>query len=110
MGIRGEKVKALKSVFDPVVVLRDRGMCVLCNEPYWDVHEIISRSQFSTPELERCILPQNMVCLCRTHHTEAQGNLLMSGKLLRMLADEYEYNYDKYPYNWYIQMEIGIIK
>ncbi len=105
MGIRGDKVKKLKELFNPVVIMRDGGKCFICGARGDDVHEIISKSQFSTNELENCILPQNMVLLCQEHHTEVQGNKQASANLLRSLAKIYEYKYTEDPYRWYAEEE-----
>ncbi len=99
MGMRGNKVKTLKSRYDPIVYTRDRGRCFV------DVHEIISKSQFSTRELERCIAVKNMVALCRKHHAIVQGNKQASAKLLRSLRDIYGYEYTADPFKWYIEEE-----
>ena len=105
MGIRGERVRELKEKFDPVVIQRDDNRCFICGSRANDVHEIISKSQFSTSELEKCITPQNMVSLCRMHHSISQGNKQASANLLRALAERYGYEYTEYPFSWYITEE-----
>ena len=105
MGIRGEKVQELKERFDPVVIQRDGNRCFVCGLTANDVHEIISKSQFSTSELENCITPKNMVSLCRGHHAMSQGNKQASANLLRALAKAYGYEYDDYPFSWYTNEE-----
>jgi len=105
MGIRGERVKELKERFDPVVIQRDGSRCFICGERANDVHEIISKSQFSTSELENCITPKNMVSLCRMHHSISQGNKRASANLLRALAKKYNYDYTEYPFSWFVLEE-----
>jgi len=105
MGERGYKVKMLKGLCDPIVLERDGYRCFICGLKADDVHEIISKSQFATNELEDCITPKNMISLCRGHHTAVQGNRQASANLLRSLRDAYGYNYDKDPFKWYIEEE-----
>jgi 5-methylcytosine-specific restriction endonuclease McrA len=105
MGTRGDKVKSLKKHFDMVVRTRDNNRCFLCPRYASDVHEIISKSQFSTNELQNCIIPKNMVCLCREHHDKVQGNKAASANLLRSLRDIYEYEYTEEPFKWYVEEE-----
>jgi len=105
MGTRGVKVKELKEKFDPIVIQRDGNRCFVCGLMANDVHEIISKSQFSTSELENCITPRNMVSLCRGHHVMVQGNKQASANLLRALAEMYKYDYTDYPFSWYVAEE-----
>jgi len=105
MGKRGELVKELKEKFDPIVIQRDGNRCLICGSRANDVHEIISKSQFSTSELENCITPKNMVSLCRMHHSISQGDKHASANLLRALAKKYKYDYADYPFSWYVTEE-----
>jgi 5-methylcytosine-specific restriction endonuclease McrA len=105
MGIRGERVRELKEKFDPAVIQRDGNRCFVCGFRANDVHEIVSKSQFSTAELEHCITPKNMVSLCREHHIMVQGNKQASASLLRALEKMYNYEYTDYPFSWYISEE-----
>ena len=105
MGTRGDKVKALKECYDPTVLARDGYKCFICGLSADDVHEIISKSQFATHELESCITTKNMVSLCRGHHALVQGNRKASANLLRSLRDMYGYKYTKDPFKWYTEEE-----
>jgi hypothetical protein len=101
MGNRRNIVNELKCRYDPVVLARDGRACVLCGSVVIvDVHEILSKSQFGTPELEVCIQPKNMVALCRYHHNLVQGSPGWSGYLLRKLEALHGYSYDEEPFRW----------
>ena len=105
MGTRGYKVRMLKALCDPTVLARDGYKCFICGLSADDVHEIISKSQFATHELESCITTKNMVSLCRGHHTMVQGNKKASANLLRSLKEMYRYDYNEEPFKWYTEEE-----
>lgn len=105
MGTRRDKVQTLKEHFDIVVGARDKNKCFICGLRADDVHEIISKSQFITSELEKCITPKNMVCVCRKHHAMIQGDKKASADLLRSLREMYGYDYSEQPFKWYVEEE-----
>ena len=48
---------------------RDDDRCILCMQPYQEIHHIVPRSAGGTNELS------NLCCLCWTcHHTRAHGS------------------------------------
>lgn len=71
------------------VIERDEGKCVLCRSAAVDVHEIVFRSKGKrwSPKIFRI---ENIICLCRTHHTEAHSGRKATIRLLQLMANTYD--------------------
>ena len=105
VGKLGQIVTELKSEYDVIIRDRERGRCFLCRARGNHVHEILSKSKFAINDIHECIAPHNMVLLCMEHHDMVQGDSGWSGYLLRALRDKYGYDYDRRPFDWYVEYE-----
>jgi len=68
--------------FRTAVLLRDRGLCVVCGEPATDVHHLLNRNLWGE---SGGYDPDNGVSLCEKHHVLAEQSFL-SVEALRDLA------------------------
>jgi len=108
MGKRKKIVKALKEDLDVRVFNRDRGLCFRCLHLFnkkryaWEVHELISKSHWATPDLPRCLQPKNAISICRECHNEIQGIREHTAEMFRLLEKIYGYDYSSSPFNMYM--------
>jgi 5-methylcytosine-specific restriction endonuclease McrA len=81
--------------------LRDNGLCAVCSEIAWEVHEIIPRREWGKSKLNELFLLKNRISVCRKCHTEVKRE-----EFLTILKERHGYDYNMSPWIKYITKEI----
>ena len=108
MGIRRELAERYDTEQRRLAIWRrDRGRCVVCGEPYWEIHEVISKSHWASNErdMELCYSMKNSVCVDRKCHDEYQGRPNKMAELFGILRDRYRYVYTEPEFVRYLDAD-----
>lgn len=87
---RAELLKKWKAV-RLLVILRDRGKCVICGNPAVTVNHILSRG--AHPSL--FILEKNLASLCKVHDSEFTNTKDFAKLQISTLKERHGYTYDE---------------
>ena len=85
-----------KSICEQVVE-RDQGACQDCGRVAHDPHHVIPRSWFGKKNKHLCERKENIICLCREHHSQAHTKAARV-RHLTLLRERYNYPYSEQPW------------